>query len=107
MTDESRLIETVISKDDIYPGRIIRVQKWMVTLPNGEEAMREIVVHNGASAIVAVDDERNVILVRQHRPAIGRLTWEIPAGKLDSPAEDPFDCAKRELAEETGMTPAK
>ena len=107
MTDESRLTETVVSKEVIYPGRIINVQRWDVRLPNGAEGMREIVLHNGASAVIAVDDERRITLVRQHRLPIGRLTWEIPAGKLDSPAEDPLHCARRELAEETGMSADK
>ena len=104
MTDNQRLIETVTGKESIYPGRIIHVQKWTVTLPDGTEAMREIVQHNGASAIVAVDDQGQVILVRQHRVAVGRVTWEIPAGKFDHPGEDPLACARRELEEETGMS---
>ena len=53
-----------------------------------------------------VDDLGRVTLVRQHRVAIDECTWEIPAGKLDTPAEDPFDAAKRELEEETGLQAA-
>jgi len=104
MTEDTKLIETVIRKEPIYPGRIIDVQRWTVELPDHSEGMREIVLHNGASAIVAVDDNRQVVLVRQHRVAVGRLTWEIPAGKLDTPDENPLHCAMRELEEETGMT---
>ena len=100
--DES-LREKFLSSELIYPGKIIRVEKWQVELPNGDTAMREIVRHNGASAIVPVDDQGMVTLVRQHRAAIGQCTWEIPAGKLDSPSEDPFSAAKRELEEETGL----
>ncbi len=100
--DES-LREKFLSSELIYPGKIIRVEKWQVELPSGETAMREIVRHNGASAIVPVDDQGMVTLVRQHRAAIGQCTWEIPAGKLDSPTEDPFSAAKRELEEETGL----
>ncbi len=102
LTDES-LRETFLSSQEIYPGKIIRVEKWQVALPNGETALREIVRHNGAAAIVPVDREGNVTLVRQHRIAVDRFTWEIPAGKLDSPEEDPFHAAKRELEEETGL----
>lgn len=102
LTDES-LRETFLSSQEIYPGKIIRVEKWQVSLPNGETALREIVRHNGAAAIVPVDREGNVTLVRQHRIAVGRFTWEIPAGKLDSPEEDPFHAAQRELEEETGL----
>ena len=102
LTDES-LRETFLSSQEIYPGKIIRVEKWQVALLNGETALREIVRHNGAAAIVPVDREGNVTLVRQHRIAVDRFTWEIPAGKLDSPEEDPFHAAKRELEEETGL----
>ena len=100
---DDQLRETFLSSEEIYPGKIIRVEKWQVALPSGSTAMREIVKHNGASAIVPVDDAGNVTMVRQHRIAIDKCTWEIPAGKLDSPGEDPFDAAKRELEEETGL----
>jgi ADP-ribose pyrophosphatase len=103
MIRDEALREKFLSSEEIYPGKIIRVEKWRVELPNGETAMREIVRHNGASAIVPVDEEGMVTLVRQHRVAIGQCTWEIPAGKLDSPSEDPFAAAQRELEEETGL----
>jgi len=105
MNDEA-LRETFLSSQEIYPGKIIRVEKWQVRLPNGETALREIVRHNGAAAIVPVDELGRVTLVRQHRAAIDQCTWEIPAGKLDSPSEDPFDAARRELEEETGLQAA-
>ena len=101
MDDDLR--ERFLSSEEIYAGKIIRVEKWQVSLPNGAAALREIVRHNGAAAIVPVDAEGNVTLVRQHRVAIDRFTWEIPAGKLDSPGEDPFRAAQRELEEETGL----
>lgn len=101
MDDDLR--ETFLSSEEIYPGKIIRVEKWQVSLPNGATAPREIVRHNGAAAIVPVDQDGCVTLVRQHRIAVGRFTWEIPAGKLDSPTEDPFHAARRELEEETGL----
>ena len=97
------LREKFLSSEEIYPGKIIRVERWQVELPNGEKAMREVVRHNGASAIVPVDAEGRVTLVRQHRAAIDQCTWEIPAGKLDTPLEDPFSAAQRELEEETGL----
>ena len=74
MTDDA-LRETYLSKEELYQGKIIRVERWQVALPNGKTAAREIVVHNGAAAIVPIDSEGNVTLVRQHRIAAGRFTW--------------------------------
>ena len=102
MSDAS-LLETLVSKEVVYPGAIIRLEHWDVTLPNGHHALREVACHPGASAVVALDGEGRIILVRQMRIAVGRLTTEIPAGKLDIAEEDPLDCAKRELSEETGL----
>ncbi len=101
--DDRQLTETFLEGKVVFPGKIIRVEHWQVALPNGETALREVACHPGASAVVALDEAGRVILVRQHRIAVGRLTLEIPAGKLDSPAEDPFLCARRELSEETGL----
>ena len=103
MLMEKELRETVVSGDLIFDGKIIKVEKWTVSLPDGREAEREIVKHNGAAAVVPVDHQNIVTLVQQHRVAIDRMTLEIPAGKLDTPQEDPFECAKRELEEETGL----
>lgn len=100
---DDQLRENFLSGEEIYNGKIIKVERWQVSLPNGQTAPREIVRHNGAAAVVPVDAAGNVTLVRQCRIAVGRFTWEIPAGKLDSPDEDPFHAAKRELEEETGL----
>ena len=70
-------------------------------LPNGEETTREVVQHPGAVAVLAVTSEQKVILVRQFRYAIGQVTIELPAGKLEK-GENPLEAATRELAEETG-----
>lgn len=99
---ETNLTETLVSKEVVFNGAIIRLEHWDVELPNGRHALREVACHPGASAVVALDDQQRVLMVRQMRIAVGRLTLEIPAGKLDSPDEDPLDCAKRELSEETG-----
>ena len=104
---DNELMETVVSGERIFDGNIIKVEKWTVTLPDGREAGREIVLHNGAAAVVPVDSRGCVTLVRQHRVAIGRFTLEVPAGKLDDPNEDPFACAMRELEEETGLRARK
>lgn len=100
---DDQLRETFLSGEEVYQGKIIHVEKWQVTLPNGKQALREVVRHKGAAAVVAVDEEGRVTLVRQYRVAVGRFTWEIPAGKLDTEQEDPFHAAQRELEEETGL----
>ena len=101
--DDHDLRETVTSRETLYEGKIITVEKWDILLPDQRESGREIVLHKGAAAIVPVDKNGYVTLVRQHRVAIDRFTWEIPAGKLDFAGEDPFKCAQRELEEETGL----
>ena len=97
------LEEVFLSSQEVYHGKLINVEHWQVRLPNGQTALREIVKHRGAAAIVPLDEQGNVTLVCQHRVAVGRFTWEIPAGKLDSDSEDMLDAAKRELEEETGL----
>ena len=103
MTDYKELREIPFEKETIYEGRILHVEKWQVTCPNGHAAPREIVVHKGAAAVVPVYEDGTTLLVRQHRVSVDRVTLEIPAGKLDSADEDPLECAIRELREETGL----
>ncbi len=101
--NEQNLIETYQDGKVVFDGKIIRLEHWTVKLPNGNLALREVACHPGAAAVVALDEEENIILVQQYRAPIGRLTLEIPAGKFNSPEEDPFECARRELSEETGF----
>lgn len=95
------LIEETVSSEEIYKGKIVHLFCDTVRLPNGKEATREVIRHVGAAAVVPLTDEGNVILVRQYRYPFAQVMLEIPAGKLDID-EDPIDCAKRELIEETG-----
>lgn len=103
---DAGLRERVISEETVWSGYILDVNRLKVDLPNGREAGRDVVRHPGAVAIVALTDDGRICLVRQYRAALGRVTVEIPAGKL-SPGEDPLDCAVRELTEETGMVAQK
>ena len=103
MDESNSLREVPVASETIYDGKILHVEKWTVTCPNGREALREIVVHKGAAAVVPVFEYGTTLLVRQHRVAVDRMTLEIPAGKMDSADEDPLDCAVRELREETGL----
>jgi ADP-ribose pyrophosphatase len=103
---DASLEEHVRSEETVWTGRIFGVNRLHVGLPDGRDAVRDVVRHCGAVAIVALTKDGRICLVRQYRTALGRVTVEIPAGKLD-PGEDPLDCANRELAEETGMRAEK
>ncbi|BCJ85834.1 NUDIX domain-containing protein [Effusibacillus dendaii] len=97
------LQEPTLKSETIYAGKVVKLQVDTVQLPNGHQAIREIVRHPGAVAILAITDNGKVLLVRQFRKSCGRSLVEIPAGKLEK-GEQPFDSAKRELMEETGYT---
>lgn len=92
-----------IHRQEIYHGSIIQVFRDDVILENGCETVREVVAHREAAAVVAVDDQDRILLVRQHRYAIDQYQWELPAGLLDA-GETPEQAARRELLEETGYS---
>lgn len=94
--------ETVLASERVYEGRILNLRVDEIRTPTGVEALREIVENGGAVAMVALDDQQRVVLVKQYRHAVRGLVIEIPAGKLDGD-EDPLEGAQRELREETGF----
>ena len=100
--NDSHLIETPLSSELIYDGKIVHLYKDTVALPNGRPAIREVIRHVGAVCVVPLTDEGDVICVRQYRHPNGKVLLEIPAGKLDSAEEDRVEAALRELREETG-----
>lgn len=101
LAPDAALVERVVREERPWTGRIFSVELLEVELPDGSRGRREIVRHHGGAGVVAVRDGA-VCLVRQWRVAQGRMTLEIPAGKLDA-GERGAACAARELAEETGL----
>lgn len=103
---DAQLHERIIDEQQVWSGRIFDINRLQVALPDGRPAVRDVVRHPGAVAVVALTQDQRVVLVRQYRTALDRVTVEIPAGKLD-PGEDPLEAARRELLEETGVTAGK
>ena len=102
--EEKKLREIQTETEDIFDGVILNVKRDRVRLPNGHESVREVIRHVGAVCVVPVTEDGRVVVERQDRYPIDQVSTEIPAGKLDSKEEDRLHAAKRELAEETGIT---
>ncbi len=98
--------EKILSTKRIYSGRIVTLDLNEVELPDGQRQMREIIRHPGATALIALDNQNRVLIVRQFRSASAQIMSEIPAGILNI-GENPMQAAIRELQEETGYKPGK
>ena len=98
--------EKTLSSRLIYDGQIVKLRVDTVRMPGGRETQREIVEHSDCVAIVAIDNDNNVLLVKQFRKAVEKELLEIPAGGVD-PGEDPVTAVRREMQEETGYLPRK
>jgi len=93
----------------VYAGRVISLDVDQVRFPDGSTGELEIVRHPGATAVVPVASDLQgadptILMIRQYRYATGGELWEIPAGRMDHPGEEPEACARRELQEEVGVT---
>lgn len=88
----------------VYRGRVLSLELDRLKEPGGAEVEREVVRHSGASVMLALTEERRLVLVRQYRYAVDEFLWEAPAGHID-PGEAPEQTARRELVEETGYFP--
>lgn len=96
------LKETEISSKQIFQGKILDLSVRTIKLPNGKTATREIIEHRPASCVIAINDQQEMLLVKQWREAIKQITLEIPAGIIDPTDVSALDAMKRELNEEGG-----
>jgi ADP-ribose pyrophosphatase len=92
----------VVSSDTLFRGRLVAVRTDKVRMPGNNLAEREVVLHPGAVAVLALDDDGRALMIRQYRHPVGRLLWEIPAGLRDVAGEPLLATAQRELLEEAG-----
>jgi len=92
----------VVSSAELVRGRLVTLLTDKVRMPDDELAERDVVIHPGAVAVLALDDEGQVLLIRQYRHPVRRLLWEIPAGLRDVSGEPAWATARRELLEEAG-----
>ena len=96
----------LIKSETLLQGRAFKIRRDYLKTPDGRETKLEIIEHGGSVVIIPVDDEKNLLFVRQYRHAAGGDLLELPAGTRDN--DEPFeDCAAREIREETGMEAGK
>lgn len=100
------MVEKTLSSQPVYSGRVVKLRVDTVKLAGGRETKREVVEHDDCVAIVAIDAEDNVLLVKQFRKPVEKELLEIPAGGIEA-GEEPEDCVRREMREETGYLPRK
>jgi ADP-ribose pyrophosphatase len=106
MKDPENLSEPVTDRRVEFAGRYMEVETLTVLLPDGRSAQREVVRVRDAVAVLPLEEDGTVYLVRQYRPAIGKTLIEIPAGLVDR-GESPEKAALRECGEEIGRSPGK
>ena len=97
----------VIDSETLFEGHVISLRRDTVAMPGGGDSVREIVNHPGAVAVVALDDQDRVVLLRQYRHPVADRLWELPAGLRDADGEPPLRTAQRELAEEVQLAAAR
>lgn len=102
MADDSPPYQ-VLSSETVYKGYVVAVRVDNISMPDDAQAVREVVVVDDAVAIVALDNQHRVCLLRQYRHPFGKYLLELPAGKMDIDGESPLETARRELKEEAGL----
>lgn len=98
---DAALRETTLHTEQVYRGHFLDVRRDEIALPDGRTAHREYIVHPGAVMVVPLLADGRVVVERQWRYPLARVMLEFPAGKIDA-GEPPWQCAIRELSEETG-----
>ena len=106
LSPDAHLREQTVRSEQVYRGKFLDVRRDQIRLPDGGAAQREYIVHPGAAMVVPLLDDGRLVVERQWRHPMGRVMLEFPAGKIDA-GETPFECAARELAEETGYRAAE
>ncbi len=107
MKDTNVFYEKVFSKKVVHKGKAVSFRVDEVLLANGKKAIREFMVHPGAVAVLALTEKNEFVMVRQYRYPVGKITYEIPAGKLQNKNDAFLKRAKAELKEETGYSASK
>jgi 8-oxo-dGTP pyrophosphatase MutT (NUDIX family) len=96
-----------VNSETLYVGKIFALRVDDVRMPHGNVARREVIEHYGAVAVLAMNEDKHVVMVYQYRHPVGRRLWELPAGLLDLGGEPPHISAARELKEEAGLEAAQ
>ena len=96
-----KLTEKTLSSKSVFDGRILHITLDEIELPNGKKSKREVVNHPGGVTVAALDEDNNLLFVRQFRYPYKEVVLELPAGKLEK-GSTPLENGKRELMEETG-----
>lgn len=98
----AKLNEDVVESSEIFSGKILDLKLNEVSLADGSHSKREVIIHSGGAAVLAINDNDEIALVFQYRAGCSEVVCELPAGKVERD-EEPIVCAKRELLEECGM----
>ena len=100
------VIPPITNSEVVYEGAVWDIRKETFDLPEASGLVRDLMAHTGAVGIAVVDEHQRILLAQQYRHPVRARLWEVPAGLLDIPGEDPLDAAKRELIEEADLTAA-
>jgi ADP-ribose pyrophosphatase len=102
VADEAAALK-VVHSEKVFDGLVWDVRRDDVDLGDGQVVTREVLVHTGAVGVIALDENDQLLLLRQYRHPVRSYLWEPPAGLLDVAGEDPLACAQRELFEEADL----